>query len=77
MGCGSDMVARRRQRLADIPLVGLRIVDLMPADAGTLVGGGASAADQMDLAVERDGRGSTARTRARGAMVDHLSAATS
>ena len=57
------MVARRRQRLADFPLVGLRIIDLMPADACALVGGRSGAADQMDLAVKCHGRGSAARTR--------------
>src|SRR6187455_2698781 len=63
MGDGPDMVARRGERFADFPFVGLRIIDLMPADAGALIGGSAGAADQMYLSVKRDGRGGTARTR--------------
>src|SRR5258705_3738186 len=51
MGDGSDMVARRRQRLSDFPLVGLRIIDLMPTDAGALAGGSAGTPDQMYLSV--------------------------
>src|SRR5215207_8566701 len=63
MGDSSDMVARRRQRFSDFPFVGLRIIDLVPTDAGALVGGSAGAADQMYLSVERNGCGRTARTR--------------
>src|SRR6266508_1693543 len=63
MGDGSDMVARRRQRFSNFPPVGLRIIDLMPTDAGALVGGSAGAADQVYLSVQRDGCGGAARTR--------------
>src|SRR4029450_807902 len=49
MGDGPDMVARRGERFADFPFVGLRIINLVPADAGALIGGSAGAADQMYL----------------------------
>src|SRR6185436_7882488 len=63
MGDGSDMVARGGEGFTDVPLVRLRIIDLMPTDAGALVGGCAGAADQMYLSVKRNGCGRPARPR--------------
>ena len=64
VGDAADVVARAGQRLARAPAVGLRVVDLVPADAGALGRGLGGAADQVDAA--RRARTAAAAPRGRG-----------
>jgi len=63
IGDAADMVARAGQRLADLPPVRRRVVDLVPADARPLLRGVGGAADQVQLAGEHDRGGRAARAR--------------
>ena len=72
----ADMVARAGQRLAYLPTIGLRIIYLVPANAGALRCWRAGTADQMQAAIE-DRRCGRPAGRRRGAIAVHLSVATS
>ena len=52
---GARVIARTWERLSRFPAIRLRIIDFMPCNTRALAGGFARAADQMNLAVERDG----------------------
>ena len=61
VGHATHMVARTWQGFAAAPVVGLRIIDLVPTHTGALFGGGGSTADQMHLAVQGHGGSGAAR----------------
>src|SRR5205823_1158341 len=60
---GARVIARTWERLSRFPALRLWIIDFMPCNTRAFAGGLARAADQMNLAVERDGRRGAARSR--------------
>ena len=76
VGDAADVVARAGQRLARLHAIGLRVVDLVPADAGALLVG--SEAPPMRCSLPSSTTAAAApRGRGSGAMAVQRSAATS